>query len=444
LVTTYGQVSADLFLDPNSGRVFRFDHRKRKITEITEQKQVLKDDIAKYRSAIATSLSSYIESNYKEGKCITAVYGADNGTITVCVSAKNVHLGNFWTGGWRSVFSLNVAKPGSTEMKANVKINVHYFEDGNVQLNTHVDKTTNITVTSDEDATGKNIAVAIAQIESEFQSQLEEMYVNMHRTTFKSMRRFLPVSRSPMVWSLAAHSLASEVNEKDDKAKKELIKKSEEEFFGKYVEELSLFKRNFFASPYEKIFKIGSTGKLQISDKVEYAVSDNESVWLVPESDKINVFIGLNFDDITDKTIAKLILSEMEEAKKHVKESPSIQKMHADSVPDLLKTNFANSQLLKQKYSNGLIGITLFKKHYENNSCATMFAQLRQYLKYHIHASKTYLHGRIRRRVAQLQRTNNQAKFEEEGKKTYRSSKGKNVEVDLKEEEKGPQTLLKK
>jgi len=220
LITTYGQVAPDLFLDPNTGRVFRFDHRKRKITEVTEQKQVLKEDIAKYRSAIATSLGSYVEANYKEGKCVTAVYGADNGTVTVCISGKNVHLGNFWTGGWRGVFSLNVGKTGSTEMKANVKINVHYFEDGNVQLNTHVDKTVNITVTSDEEATGKNIAVAIAQIESEFQSQLEEMYVNMHRTTFKAMRRPLPVNRTLMIWNLAAHSIATEANEKDDKAKK--------------------------------------------------------------------------------------------------------------------------------------------------------------------------------------------------------------------------------
>jgi len=220
LVTTYGQVSADLFLDPNTGRVFRFDHRKRKITEVTEQKQVLKEEIAKYRSAIATSLSSYIVANYKEGKCVTAVYGADNGTVTICVSGKNVHLGNFWTGGWRSVYSLNVGKMGATEMKANVKINVHYFEDGNVQLNTHVDKTVNITVTADEETTGKNITVAIANIESEFQSQLEEMYVNMHRTTFKSMRRFLPVNRQPMIWNLAAHSLATEVTDKEEKPKK--------------------------------------------------------------------------------------------------------------------------------------------------------------------------------------------------------------------------------
>lgn len=57
-------------------------------------------------------------------------------------------------------------------------------------------------------------------------------------------------------------------------------------------------------------------------------------------------------------------------------------------------------------------------------------------------ASKTYMHGRIRKRVAALQRVINQARFEEEGKKVYRSMKGKNIEVNAYEEEKGPQTLL--
>jgi hypothetical protein len=50
------------------------------------------------------------------------------------------------------------------------------------------------------------------------------------------------------------------------------------------------------------------------------------------------------------------------------------------------------------------------------------------------------MHGRIRKRVAELQKLNNQSKFEEEGKKTYRSMKGKNVEVNLKgeQEKSGP------
>ena len=46
------------------------------------------------------------------------------------------------------------------------------------------------------------------------QNHLEEMYVNMHRNTFKNMRRFLPVNKVKFQWNSAAHSLASEVNNK--------------------------------------------------------------------------------------------------------------------------------------------------------------------------------------------------------------------------------------
>ena len=81
----------------------------------------------------------------------------------------------------------------------------------------------------------------------------------------------------------------------------------------------------------------------------------------------------------------------MEEAKRHVKNAPAIQKMHEDKVPDLLKTAFPKSELLNKKFSNGLSGISkivglnginaiaLFKKHYSENlsTCATMLSQFR-------------------------------------------------------------------
>jgi len=35
--------------------------------------------------------------------------------------------------------------------------------------------------------------------------------VNMHRNTFKHMRRFLPLNKQKFTWALAAHSLAAEV-----------------------------------------------------------------------------------------------------------------------------------------------------------------------------------------------------------------------------------------
>jgi capping protein alpha len=211
LVSAYGMVDATQYLDPNSGRVLKFDHKKRKFTAVSDKRQVLDDGVAAYRAAIAKSLEGYMSGQYKSGKVVSATYGADNGAITVCISAKNVNLSNFWSGGWRSVFTVNVGKKGQTELKGSIKVNVHYFEDGNVQLHGAIDKTAQVNVQGEEE-TAKEVAKAIGRFETEWQSNLEEMYVNMHRTTFKAMRRFLPITKQPMTWSAAAHSLASEVN----------------------------------------------------------------------------------------------------------------------------------------------------------------------------------------------------------------------------------------
>jgi len=209
MVSAHGLVADDQFLDPNTGRVLKFDHRKRVFTEVTDKKQVLSDEVAKFRSAVQKSVEGYVAGQYKQSKVCTAVYGHDNGSLTICISAKNINLGNYWTGGWRSVYTISTAA-GAQELKGNVKVQVHYFEDGNVQLHSNFDKTASINV-SNEDSTAKEIAKAISKIETEFQSNLEEMYVTMHSHTFKAMRRFLPISRQPMTWNSAAHGVAGEV-----------------------------------------------------------------------------------------------------------------------------------------------------------------------------------------------------------------------------------------
>lgn len=222
--------------------------------------------------------------------------------------------------------------------------------------------------------------------------------------------------------------------DKDDKEKKAAIKQAEETFFNKYSGELSLFKRNLFASPYLKIFKTYVAGKPE-TQPFSYCPSDNERVFIIPKPDQCVVFLALGFNE-GDETVAKFILIELEDSKKHVKNPPLVQKMHDDKIPELLKANFPSFQLDMKKYTNGIFGITMFKDHILNNfeNASTSLCQVRQYLKYHIHSIKSYMHGRIRKRVAELQKLNNQAKFEEEGKKTYRSMKGKNVEVNLKGE----------
>jgi F-actin-capping protein subunit alpha len=183
-------------------------------TEETDKKQVLSGSVEAYRSALSASLSAYLTESFKANKAALAVYGADNGVLTVAISARNVNLGNFWTGAWRGVYTLTVAPQqggGTTELRGGVKVSVHYFEDGNVQLHSNCDLNVSIVVDGAE-SVARKVAEAIGKFESDYQNALEEMYVNMHRTTFKAMRRLLPVNRQKFVWDAAAHSLAAQVS----------------------------------------------------------------------------------------------------------------------------------------------------------------------------------------------------------------------------------------
>jgi len=211
LVSQHGLVDETSFLDPNTGKVLKFDHRKQAWTAETDQKQVLTPQMDEMRIAIQQSVKAYTDGAYHKGKLVSAVYATDDGKITVCLSAKNSRLSNFWTGAVKSSYSIDVSKQGQTDLVGAIKIHVHYFEDGNVQLHTDLSKSAKVQV-ADAASTAKNIAATIDRLESEFQGHLEELYVNMHSNTFKAMRRFLPITGQPMNWNPNVHSLASEVS----------------------------------------------------------------------------------------------------------------------------------------------------------------------------------------------------------------------------------------
>jgi len=214
IVSKYNQVGPDLYLDPNSGKIFKFDQNKRIFTDDTDKRAVIEEKTENFRSAVQRGVDSYIGDNYKGGKAIANVFGSDGGNLTIAITARNVNLGNYWTGGWRSVYVVSISSTGKKEIKGSVKLNVHYFEDGNVQLHSSIDHSQSVQISSNADETAKAISKAIGDFETDFQNNLEEMYVNMHRSTFKAMRRFLPINKQKFNWNPAAHQLAQEVSNK--------------------------------------------------------------------------------------------------------------------------------------------------------------------------------------------------------------------------------------
>ena len=97
LVTKYGQVGSGEYLDPATGKVLTFNHVSRTWGEETDKRQVLSDEVEQLRASVNKAMEGYINDLYKPGKAAVAVYGADNGTITICLSAKNVNLSNYWS-----------------------------------------------------------------------------------------------------------------------------------------------------------------------------------------------------------------------------------------------------------------------------------------------------------------------------------------------------------
>jgi capping protein alpha len=88
-----------------------------------------------------------------------------------------------------------------------IKVNVHYYEDGNVALTTT--KKINI---ENAGSTGVEIVRKLAQAERAYQEELNRAFVGMNEQSFKSLRRQLPVTRQKVEWDkVGGYRLGSDI-----------------------------------------------------------------------------------------------------------------------------------------------------------------------------------------------------------------------------------------
>jgi len=193
LITKYGEVSDGEYLDPKGNQVLTYDHIKQEVTGHRAISDDLDSSLEPLRAAFEKHAFQYANDHYPQGAA--TVYGKD-GQIIVCISASRFNPSNFWNGRWRSVWTFS-----SSELTGHFKLVVHYYEDGNVQLNTDATQKTTITETGNPDVVASAALKAIAKMEAQYQSALDTSYSTMGDTTFKALRRALPIFRTKIDWT---------------------------------------------------------------------------------------------------------------------------------------------------------------------------------------------------------------------------------------------------
>jgi len=202
LICKAGEVGDGEFIDYRGKQVVLFDHIRQQVTGSRPlQSADVIQEVEPLRAALEEQFGPYAAEYYPLGAI--GVYGAkgDDGKVsaTVCISAARFQGANFNNGRWRSIWQCQVER-GQLKLTGAIKIHVHYYEDGNVQLTTDMSKPVTVPDKGNPAATAAEVLKVVQKVEADFQAQLESSYGQMSDTTFKALRRVLPITRTKIDW----------------------------------------------------------------------------------------------------------------------------------------------------------------------------------------------------------------------------------------------------
>nr|GLL29492.1 F-actin-capping protein subunit alpha isoform X1 [Ipomoea trifida] len=274
LITSFGEISKNEYIDPRTANVAIVDHVKQVCKEVrpASDEELPSAYVEDYRCALEAEATKYVSEAYPKGVC--AVYctkGKDveeqgsNFELVVVISAARHSPQNFcfadrctahndplspssvtieeatplaiaiWhhlrcgrlqqlvtalshhfrapsiakhqcpscrqsNGSWRSIWTAEFKDElQMVEVRGRMQVGAHYFEEGNVQFDAkHECKDTTLIQSPDDSAL--SLVHIIRQHETEYLNSLQKSYLNLSDTTFKDLRRKLPVTRTLFPW----------------------------------------------------------------------------------------------------------------------------------------------------------------------------------------------------------------------------------------------------
>ncbi|KAB5583135.1 putative actin-capping protein alpha-2 chain [Coniochaeta sp. 2T2.1] len=201
IISSHSSLGDGRYYDVESSSSFEFDHTTQKASAV--QSHVLEGQQADLVKSTLKSLSTYVREHFPN-----AAYGVypieDDSKIAIVIVSNKYSPNNFWNGRWRSLY---IFDSSSSALEGSVKVDVHYYEDGNVRLLTN--KSVTATVSS---GTGAGIAKEIGAAEKRYQEELNRGFTNLSEGAFKGLRRQLPVTRQKIEWDkVASYRLGQDI-----------------------------------------------------------------------------------------------------------------------------------------------------------------------------------------------------------------------------------------
>jgi len=207
LLTPHAELPGGLFLDPSGPCAFTVDHKtltgSKAAQPLSPAQQQSISSASALRAEVDGAMQAYCRDYLPSG--VVTTYGSTGAGVTVvsCISAKVAELSNYWAGSWTSEWTLEVPAGGAIgQLTGNVKCDVHYFEDGNVQLDDKIVFQCELPAGAGE-AWGA-FAGKLREFEQGALAKLEDIYTNMSESVLQGLRRRLPVTRTKFDWDKQA------------------------------------------------------------------------------------------------------------------------------------------------------------------------------------------------------------------------------------------------
>ncbi|KUJ23007.1 subunits of heterodimeric actin filament capping protein Capz [Mollisia scopiformis] len=201
IVSSHNSLGGGRYYDVESSTSFAFDHSTQKTS--SAQSHVLESSNSDLVKSVLKTLGSHVKEHFPNASY--GVYPIENDSkIAIVVVANKYSPNNFWNGRWRSLYTFS---PSASSLTGSIKVDVHYYEDGNVRL-----LTTKPVSASISPASATSIVREITVAEKKYQEELNKGFNNLSEGAFKGLRRQLPITRQKIEWDkIAGYRLGQDI-----------------------------------------------------------------------------------------------------------------------------------------------------------------------------------------------------------------------------------------